>query len=189
MVSTEDKGRENQIIRAIYSLRDFELALSALTFLENKNAEIESNRDQLRRQYCYETSAVVSYMRPFSSAHGEVKPLSLEELGITITTEEFEFHKHLKMLRDKVFAHSDFDQMEFRLDPVQIGETGEYPYFPQFTAPKGPGLLCSEEVCNMMSLIRKLIHAIGKIVFNYVQLSPEPIIISGGEIRRLNSNE
>lgn len=182
MVSSANKHSQNQIIRAVYSLRDFERASSALIFLKDDKLEHDTNRAHLRRHYCYETTAIVCYMRPFGRAYGEVKPLSLAEFGVDLTDEESALHDRLKTLRDMAFAHSDFAKMEFRLDPIPIEETEEPTHFPLLTFPEGPGLLSSDDVNAMESLLLKLIHNIGKAVFHYVQQSAEPLIISGGRI-------
>lgn len=187
MMASANQLSENQIIRAVYSLRDFERAKSALVFLKDDQLENDTERAHLRRHYCYETTAIVCYMRPFSSGEGEVKPLSLTEFGVDLTDDESALHDRFKILRNKAFAHSDFVKMEFRLDPIPIEKSEGEMYFPLLTVPEGPGLLSSDDVNGMNSLILKLIHGIGKAVFNYVQQPVEPLIISGGKIYKPSS--
>lgn len=184
MMANANKLSQNQIIRAVYSLRDLERASSALVFLKDDQLKHDNDRVHLRRHYCYETTAIVCYMRPFSSAHGEVRPLSLTEIGVDLTDEESALHDRLKILRNKEFAHSDFAKMEFKLDPIEIEETERQLYYPLLVVPEGPGLLSSDDINAMDSLVRKLVHGIGKVVFDYVQQSAEPLVISGGKIHR-----
>ena len=184
MGTNTDQLSEAELIRVVYSMRDFERSSSALIFLGDDKQEQDNNRAHNRRHYCYETTAVVCYMRPFSSAHGEIKPLSLPDLDIELTSEELDLHDRLRTLRDKVFAHSDFAKMEFRLDPIKVGEDETPPYFPLLNVPEGAGLLTSKDISVMDALIRKLIHKLCQTVNDYVQRSTEPLVISGGKIHR-----
>lgn len=72
--------------------------------------------------------------------------------------------------------------MEFRLEPIPIEETEPAIYLPLFTVPEGPGLLNSDDVNAMNSLLLKLIDGIAKTVFSYVQHSTKPLIVSGGNV-------
>lgn len=68
---TGQQPSESDLTRILFSMHDFQMSLSALTFLLDEYPE-EVGRIELRRIRCYETTMIVSYARPFSMSY---KPL------------------------------------------------------------------------------------------------------------------
>ena len=109
-----------KLLRLIYSLKDFQMALSAYDFLTECDLEAPISTVNLRRFKSYETTMVVSYMRPFSSADGEIKKMSFDDLDLVLTPDQEELHSRIRILRNKVFAHSDGDRMRLLAKPLKI---------------------------------------------------------------------
>ncbi len=87
-----------QLNRAIYSIWDFQQALSALTFLLDEcDYSARYTNVELRRLRCFETSAIVSFARPFEVGRGG-QALSLKALGIVLSTEERKLKQRLSTL-------------------------------------------------------------------------------------------
>jgi hypothetical protein len=78
---------ERQRLRLLYSLGDFQLALSACEFLSECDADKKYSKIELRRFRCYETAMVTAYTRPFSQSKGMVPKLSLEMTGVQLGAE------------------------------------------------------------------------------------------------------
>jgi hypothetical protein len=79
---------EQQLTRAIYSLWDFQQALSALTFLL-EDCEFDKKYDKitLRRFRCYEANLIISMARPFEITRGGTT-IGLRALGIKLSDDE-----------------------------------------------------------------------------------------------------
>jgi hypothetical protein len=69
---------ERRRIRLLYSLGDFQLALSACQFLSECDPQSKYNKIELRRFRCFETTLIITYSRPFSQSEGSVPPLTLK---------------------------------------------------------------------------------------------------------------
>jgi hypothetical protein len=115
--------QERQRVRLVYSLRDFQIALSAATFLSECEPEKKYSKVELRRFRCYETEMIMAYTRPFSQAHGEIPRLTLEMSGAQLTNAQKELHEDLIMTRNKIVAHSDGDMMRLlsTTAPITLG--------------------------------------------------------------------
>jgi hypothetical protein len=111
---------ENQVTRLIQSVNDFSVANSALIFLSEVESDKTYSKADLRRFRCFETTAIISYARPFSESRGSVPRLTLKLLGIKLEQEKSIFHNHLITLRNKIFAHSDSDMMRFISKPHRL---------------------------------------------------------------------
>lgn len=110
-MSTLEKATAwNTLNRLLLSVRDFQQALSAATFLYEEMDEA-SGLVALRRLRCFETNMVVAYARPFSQAHGPVSRLNLGDLGVDLTSEEKALHGRLIEQRNKLYAHSDAERV------------------------------------------------------------------------------
>lgn len=107
--------------RLLLSLRDFAQARSALSFVQQ---EVDYSEKyplaELRRFQAYETSLVISYCRPFSEAAGEVPRLSFKKLGVKLSPYTRAIHIDLINKRNKIFAHSDAEFVEFA-EPIIMG--------------------------------------------------------------------
>jgi hypothetical protein len=123
MGKTEIKKKiltENQIIKLIQSINDFSVANSALIFLSEVEGDKTYSKGDLRRFRCFETTAIISYARPFSESRGIVPKLTLNLLGIKLDQQNLTLHNNLIALRNKTFAHSDSDMMRFISKPHRI---------------------------------------------------------------------
>lgn len=101
-------------LRRLYSLRDLELANSALAFLDEVDTEERYTKVELRRYRCFLESAAIAYWRPFATADG-LPALDFKLLGVTPTAEQHALHEHLRTFRNKVVAHSDPKRMRILL--------------------------------------------------------------------------
>lgn len=110
---TPEQHLKGQHHRLMMSSLDFRHALSAATFLmEDVDWEIGRCTQKDRRRFkCYETSMVVSYARPFSTARGMAAPFSWKQLGqgFAMSGEENNLHGMLIDARNRTYAHSDGD--------------------------------------------------------------------------------
>jgi hypothetical protein len=105
---------EDLFSRLILTMRDLQHARSALTFIQQEvEWETEYPLAELRRFQSYETSLVVSYTRPFSTGTSHLKALSFGALGIKLPQFTRTIHDDLLMKRNKVFAHSDPDAIDY----------------------------------------------------------------------------
>lgn len=161
---------EKQVARAIYSTWDIEKALSALTFLlEDADFNAKYNYVDLRRFKCYETTLIVSLARPFeASRNGTI--LNLKTLGIRLTNEEKNLLDKAMFLRRKIFAHSDEEEMHYRVStfPVMDGEFN----FPHFQFDEALSLE-EDELHQLEIMLRRLKGEFAKFFFKLAQENPE----------------
>jgi hypothetical protein len=111
----------------LYSLKDIQLALSAADFLQSCDPDEKISKVELRRFKCYETTAIVSYARPFSESRGVVPKLSLKMIGLRLDAQHLALHNRILDLCNRVIAHSDAQMMRmvvgiYHLD-IGRGET------------------------------------------------------------------
>jgi hypothetical protein len=105
-------------VRLVYSLRDFELALSALQFLAELDEKQTYRRAELRRFRCYLDTATVSYCRPFTRANGMPR-LGLSDFRVEPDEAERGLHERVLAYRHQVVAHSDPDRMRMLVSSIQ----------------------------------------------------------------------
>jgi hypothetical protein len=101
-------------LRRVYSLRDFELANSALAFLDELDLEEQHTKIDLRRFRCFLESAAIAYWRPFAKADG-LPALDFVTIGVSPTPDQMALHERLRIFRNKVVAHSDPERMRVLL--------------------------------------------------------------------------
>lgn len=80
-------------LRLLYSLGDFQLALSAAAFLGDCDPDAKYSKIELRRFRCYETTVIVAYTRPFSQSKGGIPPLTLKMTGAILSRDQKELHR------------------------------------------------------------------------------------------------
>ena len=106
----KQKAMRGQLQRLMMSALDFRHALSAATFIleECDWSKFYANED-LRRFKCYETTMVVAYARPFTTARGHGAPFSwkLIKPDFEIKDSEKAIHERLCECRNQLHAHSD----------------------------------------------------------------------------------
>ena len=98
--------------RLILTLRDLNHASSALTFVsEDIDFDEKYGLPELRRFMCYETTAIISYARPFSQSYSDVPSLAYGKLGIKLSPFTKALHDRLMAKRNAIFAHTDPDEV------------------------------------------------------------------------------
>ena len=163
------KITEQQLTRAIYSLWDFQQALSALTFLL-EDCEFEEKYDKvtLRRFRCYESNLIISMARPFETTRGGTT-IGLRALGIQILDSEKALVEKVLDLRRKIIAHSVEEEMHFRVSTFPVDGKMKFPHF-QFNE----GLHFEErELRELETFLRKLMSGLAHFFFKVVQENPE----------------
>lgn len=163
---------KKSVLRVVYSLRDFEMAGHALGYLRDSvDFTAGYKRDKLVKFSCYETAAIISFCRPISK-DSDGNRLSFEEIGVTLSTEETELIKLLRRLRDKIFAHSDVEEMHYRIDLIDPKIDGIKLPFPhiQFDF----SLKLSEEQTRLMAeIISNLCRQINRYIILLAKEKPK----------------
>jgi hypothetical protein len=162
---------DKQQLRLIYSLRDFQLALSSWTFFMEVDPDEPCSKVELRRFRCYQDSAVIAYWRPFSRADG-LPALSFAEIGVTPTADELGLHERLRVYRNKVVAHSDPERMRILLTSIEVGDEGEGPHMPIIRWDEGLELVGDHR--TLEAWLHRLVHAASTAIFELVQDAPKP---------------
>jgi hypothetical protein len=162
-----------QIDRLVYSLWDFQQALSALTFLiEDCDFDARYTKVELRRFRCYESSAIISFARPFEGSRGQTV-VGLRAIGIELDGQENRLRGRLMKLRRKVIAHSDDDSMHYRalVHSLHDGEFG----LPQFIFQESLFLpQCDHR--PLEHLLRRLTSGIYSALFEIAQTEPARLV-------------
>ncbi|MBU1395957.1 MAG: hypothetical protein KKE84_07415 [Gammaproteobacteria bacterium] len=163
------KITEQQLTRAIYSLWDFQQALSALTFLlEDCAFEEKYDKVTLRRFRCYESNLIISMARPFETTRGGTT-IGLRALGIQILDSEKALVEKVLDLRRKIIAHSAEEEMHFRVSTFPVDGEMKFPNF-QFSE----GLHLEErELLELETFLRKLMSEMAHFFFKVAQENPE----------------
>lgn len=162
------KITEQQLTRAIYSLWDFQQALSALTFLL-EDCEFEKKYDKvtLRLFRCYESNLIISMARPFETTRGTT--IGLRALGIQILDNEKALIEKVLDLRRKIIAHSAEEEMHFRVSAFPVEGEMKFPHF-QFNERLH---LEERELLELETFLRKLMSEMAHFFFKVAQENPE----------------
>jgi len=103
--------------RLCISHADIQMSLSAITFLNDVEKDEQYNYVELRRFKCYETAFIIAYARAFSKNKGGQYPrLDLSKIDFSFSPDQKSLHDKIVKLRDTIFAHSDQDFVNVRLD-------------------------------------------------------------------------
>ena len=126
----EHPNTQNRRLRMLYSMKDIQLALSAADFLQECDPDEPIGKVQLRRYKCFETTAIVSYARPFSDSKGGIPRLSMKMIGVRLDDDQRALHEEVIELRNKAFAHSDSELMRMvvKLGAIDIGNGETMPH-------------------------------------------------------------
>ena len=166
MRGTNEEGRTrhafNKLKRLLISVRDFQEALSAATFLlEEVDQSAKYSLAEIRRFRCYETAMVIAYARPFSMAKGEVGPLKPKDTGLSMTAAEKSLHRKLITHRNTVYGHSDAEFVEMRVMvlhlPLDHNPAGFDWVMPRFEERMRFSLT---EIGAIHDMLHKLVHAL-----------------------------
>lgn len=165
--------RERQKLRLFYSLRDFQLALSALDFYLEVDEGQHYSVIQLRRFRCYLDEAVISYCRPFTTASG-LPLLSFKRIGLKPTQEQHALHDQLMAYRHKVVAHSDLEKMRMAVSSFKAFDDKDL-WMPILNTDEGLEFLPDRMV--WLEWLRALIGALSEVTFEMVQTAGEGFLI------------
>jgi hypothetical protein len=170
---TEHPNIQNRRIRMLYSLKDIQLALSAADFLQECDPNEPIGKIPLRRYKCFETTAIISYARPFSDSKGGVPKLSMKMIGVKLNEEQHELHNEILDMRNKSFAHSDaeFMRMVVKLPSLDIGNGERMPYvLPSFDE----GLdFVGDRVSRLLELFHTVYEGIYMTLLEDSQINPD----------------
>lgn len=164
---------EEQIQRIIYSLWDFQQALSALTFLlEECDFKKKYAKVQLRKFRCYETNMIVSLARPFTKARGK-SILSLKKLGIYLESKEKILLERVIGIRNEIVAHSDNREMYFKFQTMEPFDDSKIkmPIAVFYEGLHFEG----EEFDQLELLLHDLIHGVSRFIFDWANKHPSKI--------------
>ncbi|SDU17691.1 hypothetical protein [Pseudomonas moraviensis] len=162
---------EEQFHRIVFSIWDFQQALSALTFLEEEcDLTQKYSRVELRRFKCYETQSIISFARPFVASRSGIQ-LSAKRVGVNLTSEEREHSNEILLLRNKIVAHSDTEEMHYKVQTLEFGGQNSIKA-PVFIFDEGL-LLTGKQRRDFESLLRKLIHGLHEFAFQLCKSNPE----------------
>jgi hypothetical protein len=167
------KLTEQQLERAIYSIWDFQQALSALTFLlEDCDFEKEYDKVSLRRFRCYESTLIISMTRPLETTRSGTT-IGWRALDIKLTKAEKALIKKVRDLRGAIVAHSAEEEMHFRVStfPVLDGDFN----IPHFQFNEGL-LLEKNELLELELFLRKIKEKLAKYFFKVAQENPELLV-------------
>lgn len=106
--------------RLLYSLNDFQQAISACSFLYECDEAQGYSRTDLRRFRCYETTLVVAYNRPFTQSRGAVPPLTFKMMDLKLSKKRQDLHDRLVEMRNKIMAHSDGELMRMTTQAFDV---------------------------------------------------------------------
>lgn len=147
--------------RLMISHADIQMALSAITFLEEVDHEETYSKVELRRFKCYETTFIVSYSRPFTRSKGShFDRLPLKRIGVKWDADEAEMHARIKNLRDRIYAHSDEAFAHVRLDVFRLDVRGTSMTVPHTQFDEGLEFAEFKERLLAQSMMHKLLDGI-----------------------------
>jgi hypothetical protein len=155
----------------LYALGDWQLALSAAAFLGEFDPDGKYSKIELRRFRCYETTAIVSYTRPFSASHGGVPRLTLTMTGVELSGKLLELHDQLLRMRNKVFAHSDAEMMRMLVQAEPLDIDGNFSVFLHPVFDEGLTFL-GMALVDLNELLHRLFHAVYTKLLKEAQLRP-----------------
>ena len=161
---------EAQLERAIYSIWDFQQALSALTFLiQDCDFDAKYSKVELRRFRCYESTLIISMARPFEKTR-KGTTIGLRAIGINLSQDQKALVDKVLELRRKIVAHSAEEEMHFRVTTFPIKDIGvNVPHF-QFNE----GLhLGEKELRELEYFLRILTSQMGEFFYKVAQKQPD----------------
>lgn len=162
---------EEQFHRIVFSIWDFQQALSALTFLTDEcDLTGMYSRVELRRFKCYETQSIISFARPFVTSRSGIQ-LSAKRIGINFTPEERKHRNQILLLRNKIVAHSDTEEMHYKVETLGFSGTNSFKA-PWFIFDESL-LLTENQRRDFESILRKLIHGLHEFAFQLCKSNPE----------------
>lgn len=158
-------------LRLIYSVRDFQLSLSAVDFFLEVDEAATYTKIELRRFRCYLDAAVIAYWRPFSRSRG-LPALTFEGIGLTPTPVQIDLHERLKAYRNKVVAHSDPDRMRILVTSFNLKGPHQSIVVPIWKYAEGLEFLSDRTL--LIEWLHLLIHVLIEKIVGQAQTGPHP---------------
>ncbi len=184
-MGTKDKleYQNRQRTRLLYALEDFELALSASAFLAECDPYKIYSKVDLRRFKCYETTAIISYARPFSQSVGSIPRLKFALIRDKLDEELQNLHHSIIEMRNKKFAHSDAEMMRMfcQTSTIDIGKNFNFILL-QTTFDRGLTFIGTKLV-ELNKLLHVAHYTIYKTLFDDAQKNPEKFNLVLDQVR------
>lgn len=127
---------------------------------------------KLRRFRCFESTAIISFARPFEGSRGPTV-VGLRAIGVQLTQQEKQIYERVMRLRRKVVAHLDDDEMHFNVQLIQPMEGSDL-QVPLFRFQESLYLTFAE-LRPLETFLRRLTHAITSALFRLAQSDPDRI--------------
>jgi hypothetical protein len=172
-IANKERREELRRVRMIYSIRDFQLALSSADFLSECDMRAKYNKVELRRYKCFETTMIIAYARPFSESKGDIPRFSFKMIDLKLSLEERRLHERLLRLRNKAIAHSDAEMMRFAARPheIDLGDARTV-VLVETIFDEGLAFVSLLECTKVIDLFRKIIFQLVKTIFNESNENP-----------------
>lgn len=162
--------KQNERIRILYSLGDFQIALSAADFLSECDYQGQYSIVELRRFRCYETTLIVSYARPFSQTFSKIPRFGFNMIGMNLDAHQSSLHDELLRLRNKVYAHSDSEMMQMVSRTFPVGHHATQ--IPDVQFDEGIRFL-GNKLDDVIIHLRKIRTRIVERIYDDAQLNPD----------------
>lgn len=170
-----NEHQETTILRLLVALGDFQMALSAATFLAECEPHVKYSMVDLRRFRCFETTLIVAYSRPFKADSKRFK-WSVEDLGLNLSEHELELHQEILNRRDKIYAHTDQEMVSLQSDAIAVFEDKPGIMLPVVSFDEGLFYIGSRNY-----MVQEMLHGItsvlGTRVFDIAQENPKALKI------------
>ncbi|MEQ7870370.1 hypothetical protein V6R97_06925 [Chromohalobacter salexigens] len=145
---------------------DLQNSLSALEFLlEECDYELAYTRVQVRKFKAFEDKAIISFFKAYLDSPGNVVNKCA---GVKLTVTEKQLCKRVRVLRNKIVAHTDEDFTHFRVDSIEVGDETYFP-IQNFEEKLFFGF---REVLGFQDLIKKIMRYVCKFLFEEIQRNP-----------------
>ncbi|MEX0724080.1 MAG: hypothetical protein WD357_05380 [Gracilimonas sp.] len=111
--------------RLVLSSTDLSQAKRLVEFILENELYLENTEDKRTINRSLQTSAIVSYIRPFSGNYCKDDTFGkLDEKHLyTLNDDELKLHTHIKNLRNKVFAHTDSEVRGLKINITSFGNS------------------------------------------------------------------
>ena len=160
-----------KLLRLFYSVRDFQLALSALIFFQELDENNKYSNVELRRFRCYLECAIISYSRPFNKSYG-MPILKFKDINIEPSTIEKSLHDKIIQHRNGVVAHSDTEKIRLL---VQSRSIKDDILLPIMTTDEGLDFIDDRD--DWIIWLRKLISGLSEVTFDAIQALEEGTVL------------
>ena len=164
-----DFEHDDLLKRLIVWYADLRIAGSAIDFLKDCDETKTYNTEELRRFKCYETAFVVSYGRVFTKSNSKKFPkLTFDLIDVDLNETEKALHEKIIKMRDKIYAHSDKEFINVRLDIFELQNGAVTTSLPYIKSNEGVEFSSGLDHLKLSDLCEKIVwclfYKIGKLV-------------------------